>query len=149
MTGDRWQMTGDKWQVPHGVGWKFSQNYRSLAITDWALWCFEDGGGKGSVNEWVTKGLQHTKILIHIGLPTLLIHKMWIKKLMFFNPFLSEVKLAQTASSFSWCTQVNVGWPCQDFIKSRQSLQMCSSSKWSEVEPEYWIENFWSLLLMS
>ena len=29
------------------------------------------------------------------------------------------------------------------------SLQMCSSSKWSEVEPEYCSETFWSLLLMA
>ena len=43
--------------------------------------------------------------------------KMWIKNHVLFNPFLSEVRLAHTAFPLNWCTQVNVDWPCQDFIK--------------------------------
>ena len=52
-----------------------------------------------------------------------LIHKMWIKRC-FFNPFLSEVKWVHTASSFYWCTQVNVDLPSQDFIKSNILLNV-------------------------
>ena len=30
------------WHVTHGVGWTFSQNFGSLALTIWDLWCLED-----------------------------------------------------------------------------------------------------------
>ena len=42
MTPERWHMTGDKWHMTHGVGWTFSKNTSSLALTVLELWCFED-----------------------------------------------------------------------------------------------------------
>ena len=48
VTGDKWQVTRDMWQVtrdtwrmtPH-VEWTLSQNFSSIALTVWDLWCFE------------------------------------------------------------------------------------------------------------
>ena len=53
-------MTGDMWHMTHGVGWTVSQNFRSLGLTVWRLWCFEDLEEKDdqlnqSMSEWVTK----------------------------------------------------------------------------------------------
>ena len=41
VTGDTWQVTRDTWQVTHGLVWTFSQNFSSLALRVWELWCSE------------------------------------------------------------------------------------------------------------
>ena len=77
---------------------------------------------------------------------------------------------ARTASSLAGWTHLNIDFQfnkifdgqvhvsmctsrkrksCMSPLHNTWSLQMCSSSKWSEVEPEYCSESFWSLLLMS
>ena len=32
----------DMWHMTHGVWWTLWQNFRSLALTVWELWCSED-----------------------------------------------------------------------------------------------------------
>ena len=42
MTCDTWHVTCFMWHVTPGGRWTFSQNFRSLAHTDWEWRCFED-----------------------------------------------------------------------------------------------------------
>ena len=42
MTHDMWQVTHDMWQGTHMVWWTVYKNVRSLALTAWKLWRFED-----------------------------------------------------------------------------------------------------------
>ena len=56
MTGDMWQVTCDMWHMTHSVGWKFSQNFSSLALTDWELWCFENMEEK---DDWLSQSANH------------------------------------------------------------------------------------------
>ena len=48
------------WHVTHGGGgWTFSQNFSSLALTAWDLWCVEDWVEKDdwlneTMNQWVS-----------------------------------------------------------------------------------------------
>ena len=51
VTCDRWHVTGDRWHMTHGVGWTFSYNFSSLALTVWDLWFFEDLEEK---DQWVS-----------------------------------------------------------------------------------------------
>ena len=37
-----WHVTCDMWHVTHGGGWTLPQNFSSLALTAWYLWCLED-----------------------------------------------------------------------------------------------------------
>ena len=39
---DIWQVTGDMQYVTYGVGWTFSLNVRSLALTVYDQWCIKD-----------------------------------------------------------------------------------------------------------
>ena len=41
VTLDMWHVTRDTWHMTHYVGWTFSQNFISLAITVWDLWSCE------------------------------------------------------------------------------------------------------------
>ena len=62
-----WHMTGGTWHVTHNTRhltfdrlWTLGQNFRSLALTDWEIGCFEDLKEKDDqlnewINEWVTK----------------------------------------------------------------------------------------------
>ena len=42
LTPDMWQVTLNTWHMTHGGGWTISQNFSSLALTVWDLWCLED-----------------------------------------------------------------------------------------------------------
>ena len=51
LTHDTWHMTCDMWHLTHRGWWTLSQNFRSLAITVWELWCIKDWEEKG---DWAT-----------------------------------------------------------------------------------------------
>ena len=44
-----WHVSYDMWHVKHWGKWTLSQNCRSLALTVWKLWCFEDCEDNGQV----------------------------------------------------------------------------------------------------
>ena len=47
-----WHVSHDMWHMTHGVGWTFTQNFSSLALTVWEWRGFQDFDEKGhSVNE--------------------------------------------------------------------------------------------------
>ena len=64
MTCDMWQMicetwhgTWDTWRMTHDRWWTLCQNFRSLALTIWELWCFEDLEKQevNSLSEWINQ----------------------------------------------------------------------------------------------
>ena len=51
-----WQVTIDMWHMTHGLGWTFSQNVSSLALTVWDFWSFEDLEEKDhSINQQINE----------------------------------------------------------------------------------------------
>ena len=52
VTDDTWQVTRDRWHVTLSVGWTFSQNFSSQALTVCDLWNYEDLEEKA---HWVTE----------------------------------------------------------------------------------------------
>ena len=68
LTFDTWHMTHNIWHVTHGGGWTFSQNFSSLALTVWDLWCLEDWEEKDdSMKEWMNESVTE----VFVGQPRL------------------------------------------------------------------------------
>ena len=72
-----------------------------------------DKGGRGGGRQPIWIIIKFYNIILKFanvdkGGGETLIHKMWIKKTFFINFSLIEVKWAHTASSFYWCTYLNV-----------------------------------------
>ena len=42
LTPEMWRVTCDMWYVTDGGAWTFTQNFSSLALTVWDLWCLRD-----------------------------------------------------------------------------------------------------------
>ena len=60
VTRDTWHVTRDMWHMTHRGWWTLCQSFRSLALTVWKLWWFEDISTKDrwlnqSINQWITE----------------------------------------------------------------------------------------------
>ena len=51
---DMWHMTCDMWHLTHHRWWTLCQNFRSLALTIWESWCFEDFEEK---DDWLNESI--------------------------------------------------------------------------------------------
>ena len=62
MTCDMWHVICDAWHMTCCGGWKFSQNFSSLALTICDLWYFEDLEEKADwLSDWINyKGVFRT-----------------------------------------------------------------------------------------